>query len=617
MTNNTGYQIGGATSVGVTPSSDTAQNPEYWPLSRLKKAYLDYLGNKREEIDEQQQARRYRHGSQWTKDQIEVLNRRKQPVVTFNRLGRKIDGIVGLVEKMRADPKGAPRNPGDDHAAELTTAVLNYALDQQFWGDKSLDAAEFGAVDGLSGIEIDLSGPDGDRDIEIEVVDGDGFFYDPRSVRRDFSDARYMGVGKWVDAELAKEMFPDKADDIEASLNTGGDLTTDSDREQKWYGGGENTKRIRLVDCWYKHKGEWCYCIFTGSTKLIEGPSYLHDKRTKKSLCRFEMYSAAIDHDGDRYGFARNMKSAQDEINMRRSKGLHGMVTRRIIAEAGAFDDVEQARNEAARPDGIILRNPGREAAFDDAAKQQDVMNQLKMLEDAKNEIENFGPNPALIGQGIENKSGRAIKLLQEAGIAELGPYIKSFRNWKFRVYRLVWNAIQEHWTSEKVIRITEDEAAPEFLTINQVQIDPSTGQPQMVNALSQLDVDVILDEGPDQVNMMADAYDTLSLLVGQGQEIPGEVLIELSPLAGSVKRKVLGMIEQSKQQGGQAQQVGVQAEIRKTNAEAGLKEAQTLQTMQEVQLAPEKIALEQHDKAANRKIQAERNFTQQRAQQF
>jgi hypothetical protein len=43
---------------------------DYWPLSKLKKCYTDYLFNKREEIDEQIDARRYYHGTQWTAEQL-------------------------------------------------------------------------------------------------------------------------------------------------------------------------------------------------------------------------------------------------------------------------------------------------------------------------------------------------------------------------------------------------------------------------------------------------------------------------------------------------------------------------------------------------------------------
>jgi hypothetical protein len=93
------------------------------------------------------------------------------------------------------------------------------------------------------------------------------------------------------------------------------------------------------------------------------------------------------------------------------------------------------------------------------------------MLQEAKNEIENFGPNPALIGQGLEDSSGRAIQLLQQAGIAELGPYLSAYKNWKIRVYRDIWNIIQRYWTSERWIRVTDDQNVAQFFQINKKAI--------------------------------------------------------------------------------------------------------------------------------------------------
>lgn len=45
------------------------------------------------------------------------------------------------------------------------------------------------------------------------------------------------------------------------------------------------------------------------------------------------------------------------------------------------------------------------------------------------------------------------------------------------------------------------------------------------------LDVDIILDEGPDTINQQADAYDTMTAMARGGQPIPPSVLMELSPL--------------------------------------------------------------------------------------
>src|SRR5580765_3223477 len=118
-----------------------------------------------------------------------------------------------------------------------------------------------------------------------------------------------------------------------------------------------------------------------------------------------------------------------------------------------------------------------------DTSTLNDFKGQLEMLQEAKNEIENFGPNPALIGQGIENKSGRAISLLQQAGIAELGPYILAYRGWKVRLYRAIWNACQQHWKGERWVRVTDDEGLAQYIQINGMQVDPHTGMPAIVNA--------------------------------------------------------------------------------------------------------------------------------------
>jgi hypothetical protein len=60
-----------------------------------------------------------------------------------------------------------------------------------------------------------------------------------------------------------------------------------------------------------------------------------------------------------------------------------------------------------------------------------------------------------------------------------------------------------------------------------------------------------------------------------KGQEVPPQVLIELSPLTGSVKKKVLDMIQQAQNAPPNPLQVaGAEAELRKVNSEAMRNEA-------------------------------------------
>lgn len=542
----TGYAPGSSATGGSSESSQ-ATPAKYWPLSKCRRAYTEYQFSKREELDEQKDSRRYYHGSQWTAEQLKALKRRRQPAMTFNRIQRKIDGVVGLIERLKQDPKAFPRTPQHEKGAELATAALRYVLDSNNWGAIAPEIARDGAIDGIGGLEIVLKqGDRGDMDVGFEIVEPDSFFYDPRSFRPDFSDARYMGVSKWVDVDLAKSMFPDKAAEIDASVEKDTDLTSDSDRERRWFISDGVNKFIRLTDIWYQHSGGWCYTIFTGQAILMEDQSFLRDQFGHDE-CKYLMFSGNVDQDGDRYGFVRNMKSAQDGINAKQSKMQHILASRRLIMTQSAVQDIETARKEWARPDGVVIVNPGGEVKADD--QTFDFTGWAKLLELNLSEIENFGPNPALIGQGIENKSGRAISLLQQAGIAELGPYILAYKGWKLRVYRAIWLAVQQHWQGERWIRVTDDDQIAQFIQINGIGVDPATGFPTLVNAIGQIDVDIIIDEGPDYVNMQADAYDTLSALAGKGSQIPPDVLIELSPLTYSVKKKIMEKLRQAAQQ--------------------------------------------------------------------
>lgn len=571
--NHTGYAPGNSPS---TPTS--ADGVDH---AGLKKKYLAYLDNKSEEIREQQNARRYYHGSQYTAEQIRVLNKRKQPVVTYNRVGRKINAVVGLLERQKQDPRGFPRTPKHEEGAEVATAVLRYVCDEQDWPAKSLLSGLNGSVDGLGGVEIVLEQGDvGDVEIGLEEVDPSSFFYDPRSLKMDFSDARYMGVGKWADLDALIMIFPDKEDELRASVQSGSELTSNPDSDNKWFANSETGNRIRIVDHWYMVGSEWRWCIYTGAVVLDSGVSYLKDEK-KRSICKYIMYSANIDQDGDRYGFVRNMKSSQDEINQRRSKGLHQLNSRRMTIQKGSGDNIEQLRREAARPDGVVEYVGDVPPQFDDAAKSAELQGQLAFLEDAKNEIENYGFNPALVGQGVDQLSGKAIQLQQQAGIAELGPYLVAFKNWKLRVYRAIWCAVQAHWTGERWIRVTDDDQLAQFFAVNQLSIDPQTGQPALVNALGSLDVDIIIDEGPDVINQQQEIYDTLTIMAQKGQPVPPELYIEMSNLPGKTKQKALDVLQKAKSAPPDPMQVaGVQAEIAETNASAKLKEAQSIKAL-------------------------------------
>jgi hypothetical protein len=514
----------------------------YLSVTRLKRQYLDYLTSKTPEIAEQQQARQYYHNAQWSAEELRVLRARRQLPVTYNRISKKINATVGLTERLRQDPKAFPRNPRNDQGAEVATQVVRYILDSNDWKTESSEVARHACIDGVSGMGFKLrEGDKGDPDVKLEIVYGDDFFYDPRSYRPDFHDARYLGQAKWVDEEACIELFPDLEDTIRSLVDTGSELTTYADREYRWI--MTNERRVRLVEHWYKHRNQWHWCFYIADVILDEGVSPFFDDRGK-TIPRFIMFSAMVDHDGDRYGYFRNLKGPQDEINHRRSKALFTTNSNRLIADKGAVDDVEKARAQWARPDGYIEKNPGLDIKPDD--KTGDLAGQMAFLQEAKAEIDQSAPaTPVMPGseQVPKNVSGRAVNLMQQAGTAELGPFILALRGWKLRIYQAVWNCAQRYWTAERWIRVTDDQQLAQFIQLNGLDLD-QWGRPQLVNYLGAINVDIILDEGPDAINMQADTLDIIMAAQQSGVQFPPAMIVNLLPIPYREKQKYMQMLQ-------------------------------------------------------------------------
>jgi len=517
-----------------------------FPVTRLRQQYIDYLATKVDEYEEQKQARHYYNAAHWTHEEIRILRARRQPIITFNRIGRKIDSIVGLVQRFRQEPKAYPRHPSQAQGADIATQCLRAALDGMDFAALDFQICRQAAIEGIGGIELKLTeGDHQDPDITGDFIFGDDFFYDPRSFKPDFSDSRWMGIAKWLDVEAAIELFPDKEHELRTLMvDTGFDLTTHADREFKWV--YVNEQRLRLVEHWYKHRGKWFWSFYCSNMELAHGVSPFLDERNRP-MNRFVMFSAAVDHDGDRYGFVRNLKGPQDEINQRRSKMLHISNTSRVFARKGSVDDVETARREMMKPDGWVEVNPG----FDlpqETQKAENLAAQGELYQSATLEVDSFANiNPALMTQD-DDHSGKAINLLQKAGIAEIGSFVLYYKQWKHRVYRAVWNIISREWQNERWIRVSgQDSKIPQFLQLNAPQpgMINQWGQPVIINAIGSLDVDIVLDDGPDTPNLLMEAYE----MVKDDPSVPWPIKLMLMPMSQEMKDKIDQMQQQAAQQ--------------------------------------------------------------------
>lgn len=548
-------------------------------LVTYKKQFEQFGEVKREEAKEQRKAWRYYHGNQWTPEELRILGERKQPVVTANRIRRKIDGLVGLDSRYRQDPKAYGRTQKHEAEADVATATIRFVMDNNDWSMMTDECILDLSVSGVMVAELDFAEDEeyGETKLVWRRGDSERFFYDPRSLKHDFSDARYLGTWAWIDVEEAAELFPDKAESLRASAQTALESKGWSDRDKEkrfqWFDAAKGL--VKIVEMWHKRGGTWYVCFFCGTNILLQAQSPFLDMDGKPAH-RYEAQSAFVDEMGDRYGLVRDMISPQDEINHRRSKLLHQLSVRQTWGRSGAVKDVNKARVQLARPDGHLEVDGefGTDWGLLDQAQQ--MQGQAELLREAKDEIENFGPNQALIGQnGVSDSSGRAIALLQAAGMAELALFYGRIRSWKLRVYKRTWQNIRKVWTAERTIRVTDDPQSPALLQINQLQVD-EYGQPFMQNALSQINVDIIIDESPDTVNLQSETFDKFVKLAGIGIQLPPEAMIELADLDTKIKQRVLARMQEAAQAeaNNPMQQMAQQLALAGQEAEIGLTQA-------------------------------------------
>ena len=504
-------------------------------------------------------AQDYYDGIQWTTDERNTLNKRGQPVLTFNHIKPAINAIIGLVERGKTDPKAWGRTPKDSDAAEVATDGLRYVADVNRFQTMRREALKDMLVWGTAVAVVEV---DGEKEVTMRRVRPEEYFYDPYSREADFSDARYDGIAKWMDEADAVAMFPDKEAIIRQSVDTAPQLNESfKDRPNRaWSWADSKSRRIMLFEMYHRRGADWYRCVFVGGGILAAGLSEYKDSKGRPRKCTIAQ-SAFVDRDNCRYGVVRDMIGPQDAINKGRSKAVHILNVAKLRVDPGVMD-VDAIRAEWAKPDGII---EARDGQIQELGDKQLTPSHMQLLADAKDEMRRQSPTPGLVGRGGSSQSGRAILAEQQAGMMEQSPVLASFDDWTMRMYRSMWECIKQFWDGPKWIRVTDDEQAPRFIMMNEpaLMMGPDgnpvigpDGQPVIDpnvpprNSPAQMDVDIIIDSTPDTAVIQEEQFAKIAELVQAGVPIPPDVIIEASSLPK--KRMLLDRLKkaQESQQG-------------------------------------------------------------------
>lgn len=556
---------------------------------------------------EAERARDYFDGRQYTAEELETLRKRRQPPVVNNYVKRKIMLLLGMERRGRSDPKAFPRTPNEETRADVATQVLRYIADDQRFDVVRSSVYENIMIEGIGGAEVivEPNEVDGGYNVVCNHIQWNRLFHDPHSQHPGFSDAKYLGYVLWLDRADALAKWPGCEDVLDSTFAGSRSDTFDDKPRTTW--SDIARRRVRVVQMQWKIGPDWWIATFTkgGFLEACMKSPYLD--RHGHAMCSLIMRSAFTDRDLNRYGMVKDLISPQDSVNKREAKLLHSLTVNRIEMEEGAVADVDHARAEAAKPDGVIVYNRGFE--FKIEKDQAEVQGHFQMLQYAVQQMNVTGPNAAMAGKDPREQSGRAIIAQQSGGQMENEPLADSLRQWSHKIYEAMWMRARQFWNEEKSIRVTDDNKDVQFITLNRKvslqeelsgmppqqaqqlaaqmglrQNDPRLGQTVRIeHALDDLDVDITVEEGPDVPTMAAEQFQMLVQLPEQIlTQFPPSVILKASSLRN--KDELLTMLEEhqkaqaaTRQNGQSAVQAMQAAQVAKAQADAKDKNAQAL----------------------------------------
>jgi hypothetical protein len=541
-------------------------------LSKLVAYFEEAEDTGREARLRSERCRDYYNNLQLTPAEIAALKKRGQPPIYVNYIQRKVDTICGLEIRSRSDPKAFPRNPVDEQESEAATDSLRYVADQNKFQNTRSEVYNDILVEGYGGADVTVEEmPNGDRMVRATRIPWDRIVFDPHSRQLDFSDVKYKGIVIWMDGDEAKDKWPNYTDSIDGTLSTSSSETYD-DRPRYGTWCDSKRKRVRVVQMHYKEGDDWFVCTYTKGGFLEPPMVSPYVDKFGRSISSLHLRSAYVDRENNRYGHVEGLIPLQDEINKRRSKSLHLLSQRQTWGNKRALLDTAKAKVELAKPDGHVEMNDGAEFGKDfGVIPTGDMANgQIELMQQALAEMNATGANAAMQGKDERSQSGVALQTRIQAGAVELEPLAAGLREWTREIYEAMWMRVRQFWTEEKWVRVTDDERNIKFVGLNKkvtlgdklAQLPPEE-QKQMAqqlglsgpydprlkevvdveNNVTGLDVDIVVEEGPDMASLQSEQFELLAGLAKNGVPIPPKALVQASAIRN--KDAILDEMEQ------------------------------------------------------------------------
>ncbi len=522
---------------------------------------------------------------QWhPQDAAELQSRGQMPLV-YNEVAPMVDWIIGTERRAKVDWRVLPRTEDDVQMADVKTKVLKYTADvNRVTFNRSRAFADAVKV-GVGWLD------DGVRDDPTQDIlyskyeDWRQVLWDSTSYDLDLSDARYVFRWRWVDEDIAAAMFPSRVDKVREAVEDTQNRTTDEYEDEVWWHpeeraqllgteatrtgrfgaasvGEAKRRRVKLLEAQYRMpakarlvnsgplRGAFVderdmalmaalnrvggsiieklvmrvhVAVFTDTHMLAMAPSvFRHNRFTLTPVWCYRRGSDRLP-----YGVIRRVRDIQQDLNKRASKALFMLNTNQIIADEGAVADWDVAREEVSRPDGVVIKKPGKEFAIrrdTDAATGQ-----ISMMTLAAQSIQkSAGVSDENLGRRTNAVSGEAIKARQLQGSVVT---TEPFDNLRFAVQVQGEKQLalaEQFYTEEKVVRLTGAKGALEWVKVNQPEVQ-ADGTVRFINDITASMADFMVADADYAGTLRQVMFESLNAMA---MRLPPEVALRLMAMA-------------------------------------------------------------------------------------
>lgn len=532
-----------------------------------------------QELDRQSENRRemaldedFYDNIQWDAEDARILKERGQMPLVYNVIASTVNWVLGTEKRSRSDWRILPRRKDGGKAAERKTQLMKYLADVNRSVYSKSDAFEDAAKVGIGWLECGVRDDADGEPIYDRHESWRNILWDSAGTKKDASDWRYIIRVKNVDLDVAAALAPDRIGLLEEAVRDSNqigwdyqfaDEAMDAQEDYLITGGqmrqdafGNSRDRLRLIEVWFRkvtkvkklRGGEFAGEIFdqyspghmaavqSGQSVVIEktamrmhvaimttkGLLYLGESPYRHNDFPFTpIFAYRRGRNLLPYGMIRGMRDIQADINKRASKALHIMSTNKVIMDEGAVDDLDEFREEVARPDAIIVKKTGKELTLNAERELADAHLNLMSRSIAMIQSQS-GVTDEAMGKTTNATAGIAIQRRQEqAGMATAGLFDNLRLGSQVHGEKRL-SLIEQFMSEEKQFRITNSRGSPEYVTIND-------GLPE--NDITRTKADFVITESDWRATIKAAQTEELFALLQQLAPVAPQVALVMLDL--------------------------------------------------------------------------------------